>query len=73
MFKQGRIRWLNEEEKKLKKLKRKLEEEEEEDSLLFINALFNFIFKKGVFFILSLVKFVLFLKLYPFFFELPQG
>ena len=50
MFKQGRIRWQNVEEKKLKKLKRKLEEEKEEDSLLFINALFNFIFKKGVFF-----------------------
>ena len=35
-FKQGRIRWLNVEEKKQKKLKRKLkEEEEEEDSFLF--------------------------------------
>ena len=36
--------------KKLK-LKRKLkkEEEEEEDSLVFVNALFNFSFKKGVF------------------------
>jgi len=49
LFKQGRIRWLNVEEKKLKKLKRKLKEEEEEDSLLFINALFNYFLKKGVF------------------------
>ena len=49
-LKQGRIRWQNVEEKKLKKLKRKLKkEEEEEDSLLFINALFNYLFKKGVF------------------------
>jgi len=50
LFKQGRIRWLNVEEKKLKKLKRKLKkEEEEEDSLLFTNALFKFKIKKGVF------------------------
>ena len=36
-LKQGRIRWLNVEEKKLKKLKKlKKEEEEEEDSFAFL-------------------------------------
>ena len=71
MFKQGRIRWQNVEEKKLKKLKRKLkkEEEEEEDSLVFVNALFNFSFKKGVFFISTQLNFDFFLKPYPFSFE----
>ena len=50
MFKQGRIRWLNEEEKSKKKLKRKLEEEEEEDSLLFTNALFKNNLKRAFFY-----------------------
>jgi len=35
LFKQGRIRWLNVEEKKLKKLKKLREEEKEEDSFAF--------------------------------------
>ena len=35
-LKQGRIRWLNVEEKKLKKLKKQKEEEEEEDNFAFL-------------------------------------
>ena len=50
-LKQGRIRWLNVEEKKQKKLKRKLKkEEEEEDSFLFINALFKYFLKRAFFY-----------------------
>jgi len=35
LFKQGRIRWLNEEKKLKRKLRKKQKKEEEEDSFLF--------------------------------------
>jgi len=52
LFKQGRIRWLNEEEKKLKKLKKQKEEKEEEDSFAFLQTpfLINYFLKRAFFY-----------------------